>query len=64
MRYIAAALFMGPGLSNWDYSLFESAYAYIGSGLTNWAVIALIAGLLCVAVGIMRDFRTRNHLVE
>ena len=58
MRYIAAALFMGPGLSNWDYSLFEAAYSYVGDGLTNWAVIALIGGLICLAAGMVKDFRT------
>jgi hypothetical protein len=57
MRYIAAALFMGPGLTNWDFSLFESAYAYVGNGLTNWAVIALVAGLIGMVVGIVKDFR-------
>ena len=57
MRYIAAALFMGPGLKNWDFSLFEAAYAYIGDGLTNWAVMALIGGLVCLAVGVVKDLR-------
>ena len=57
MRYIAAALFMGPGLTDWDYSLFEAAYGYIGDGLTNWALVALVAGLICLVVGIVKDFR-------
>ncbi len=57
MCYIAAALFMGPGLTNWDFSLFEAAYGYIGNGLTNWALMALVAGLVCLAVGIVKDFR-------
>lgn len=57
MRYIAAALFMGPGLTNWDFSLFEAAYGYVGNGLTNWALIALIGGFICLAVGIVKDFR-------
>jgi len=57
MRYIAAALFMGPGLTNWDYSLFEAAYGYVGDGLTNWAVIALVASLICLTVGIVKDLR-------
>ena len=54
-RYIAAALFMGPGLTNWDYPLFEAAYNYVGDGLTNWAVVALVIGLICMVVGIVKD---------
>ena len=57
VRYISAALFMGPGLTNWDYPLFEAAYGYVGNGLTNWAIIALITGLVCMAVGIVKDSR-------
>ena len=60
MRYIAAALFMGPGLSNWDYSLFEAAYGYVGDGLTNWAVAALVAGLVSIAVGVVKDLRSEK----
>ena len=56
-RYLAAALFMGPGLSNWNGTLFKAAYGYIGDGLTTWATITLIAGLGCIAVGVMKDLR-------
>ena len=50
-RYIAAALFMGPGLKNWDHTLFDESYKYIGTGLTSWAIVALIAGVVAFIVG-------------
>ena len=57
MRFITAALFMGPGLTSWDYPLFDAAYNYVGNGLTNWAVVALVAGLICMVVGIVKELK-------
>lgn len=57
-RFLAAAMFMGCGLRNWDTSLFKAAYGYIGNGLTNWATVGLIAGLLFLAVAVVKDFKT------
>jgi len=59
-RYVTAALFMGPGLTNWDFSLFEAAYEYVGNGLTKWATTALIAGIVCMAVGIVKELKERK----
>ncbi|TAK32803.1 MAG: hypothetical protein EPO21_14500 [Chloroflexota bacterium] len=57
-RYFAAALFMGPGLSNWNADLFRAAYGYVGDGLTRWAIVALFVGVVSLALGAIIDFRT------
>lgn len=61
-RYLAAAVFMGPGLNNWGSKLFKAAYRYVGNGLTIWALISLIAGIACIAVGIVRDSNKRREI--
>ncbi len=52
-RYIAAAVFMGPGLSNWNADLFKSSYQYVGSELTTWAIISAIAGVVLIIVALI-----------
>jgi mannose/fructose/N-acetylgalactosamine-specific phosphotransferase system component IIC len=49
-RYIAAALFIGPGLKNWNSALFNSSYQYVGSGLTVGAGISAAAGIAMLIV--------------
>ncbi|MDC0325528.1 hypothetical protein OAM01_02105 [bacterium] len=49
-RYLAAALFMGPGLNNWNHDLFEASYGYVGSGLTVIAGLAAAAGITSLVV--------------
>ncbi|MBB6049158.1 hypothetical protein [Armatimonas rosea] len=44
-RYVAAALFMGPGLKNWDSSLFEASYRYVGNELTVLAGVCAVLGV-------------------
>ena len=51
-RYVAAALFMGPGLKNWDGNLFHASYNYIGNGLTVWAIISAIVGVVMIVVSL------------
>ena len=59
-RYIAAALFIGPGLRNWDEGLFRAAYSYVGNGLSTWALISLIAGIALLVVGAVVKSVTRR----
>ncbi len=59
-RYMAAALFMGPGLKNWDVRLFQAAYRYVGNGLTTWAMLALIAGLGVIVAGCVVNSRKQK----
>lgn len=49
-RFVAAALFMGPGLKNWDRRLFTASYEYVGTELTIAAAIAAIGGIAMVIV--------------
>lgn len=49
-RYIAAALFMGPGLHSWNRGLFAAAYKYVGSDLTIIACISAIVGITLLLV--------------
>lgn len=60
-RYIAAALFMGPGLRNWDARLFQASYKYVGNGLTTWSVIALVAGLAAIIGGYVLSSRKQGN---
>jgi hypothetical protein len=53
-RYVAAALFMGPGLKNWDSSLFAASYKYVGSELTVVACVSAIAGIAMLALAATR----------
>ena len=53
-RYITAALFIGPGLKNWDSGLFEASYNYVGSGLTIGAGISAAAGITMLIVAAKR----------
>lgn len=46
IRYITAALYMGPGLKTWSRRLFDSAYEYVGNGLTIWAALFGVAGII------------------
>lgn len=49
MRYIVAALFIGPGLKSWDSRSFKASYEYVGNELTIWAVVCVFLGV-CVWV--------------
>ena len=50
VRYIAAALYVGPGSKSWSSRLFSSSYEYVGTGLTRWAVISLLLAIVCFIV--------------
>ncbi len=49
MRYVVAAIFMGPGLSSWSKQLFHSSYTYVGPGLTIWAAVFAAAAVIVIA---------------
>jgi hypothetical protein len=54
MRYVVAALFMGPGLSSWNKHLFNSAYKYVGSDLTVWAAISALIGMFIIVISLKK----------
>jgi hypothetical protein len=60
MRYVSAALFMGPGLKNWDSNLFKASYGYVGNGLTNWAIIFGIAGVIFIIASMKGSNNKKN----
>jgi len=60
-RYIAAALFMGPGLKSWGVDLFQASYSYVGNGLTTWAILALIAGFATIVAGCVANSRQKGQ---
>lgn len=45
MRYLAAAIFIGPGAKSWSAEHFDRSYGYVGSGLTVWAIVCVVAGV-------------------
>lgn len=61
-RYIAAALFMGPGLQSWNRSLFAAAYKYVGSDLTIIACISAIVGIAFLVVSARKQSALANSV--
>lgn len=53
-RYLSAAIFMS-GVVSWNSSLFQAGLSYVGSTLQILAILALAAGLVFLAVGILQD---------
>ena len=53
-RYLSAAVFMS-GVVSWNSSLFQAGLSYVGSTLQILAILALAAGLVFLAVGILQD---------
>lgn len=58
-RFIAAAIFIGPGLKGWSDGLFEDSYRYVGSELTIFSIIALVVGITILLIG-FRAERIKN----
>ena len=58
-RYITAGIFMS-NVSSWNDGLFQSGLNYVGSPLKTASVIALIAGVCFLAVGIFQDIRNKG----
>ena len=58
-RFVAAAIFMAPGLNGWSHELFEDGYRYIGSDLTIFSIIALVVGIMILLIG-FRAERTKG----
>ena len=44
-RHVAAALFMGPGLKNWDSELFGASYRFVGNELTVLSGVCVVLGV-------------------
>ena len=55
-RYLSAAVFMS-GISSFDADLFRAGLSYTGSSLKWTAVIALIAGVIFLGIGVYQDIR-------
>lgn len=55
-RYIAAAIFMS-GVSSWNSVLFAGGLEYVGSPLKVASILALVVGIMFLAVGIYQDLK-------
>ena len=55
-RYLSAAIFMS-GVSSWNSELFQVGLSYTGSLLQWAAVVALIAGVAFLGMGLYQDFK-------
>ena len=55
-RYLSAAVFMS-GVVSWDAELFRAGLEYVGSPLKTVSILALIAGICFLTVGIVQDVR-------
>ncbi len=62
-RYVAAAIFMS-GVKSWNAALFQASYGYVGDGLTTWSIVALIAGLGSIGVGLVVSSRKQKREPE
>ena len=59
-KYIAAAVFMS-NVSSWSSDLFKGGLSNVGAPLTIAAVASLIAGIVFLGYGIVKDSdRTRK----
>ncbi len=54
-RFIAAAIYMGPGTKSWSEALFSNAYRYIGNELTVTASITGLVGLISLIVAASKN---------
>ena len=53
-RYLCAAIFMS-GTGSWSADLFSSSLSYVGAPLLVLSILALIAGVVFLAAGIIQD---------
>ena len=53
-RYLSAAIFMSS-LGTWSADLFSSALSYVGAPLLVFSILALIAGVVFLTMGIVQD---------
>lgn len=60
MRYVTAAIFMGPGLSSWNHKLFQSSYDYVGGNLTILSSVALVAGIVMLLIGFIKSQKSQT----
>ena len=58
VRYLAAASFMS-NTASWSAELFASALGYVGPGLLIAAIAALVIGICFLAVGIVKDGKSK-----
>ncbi len=59
VRYITAAIFLSNSMS-WDSDLFQAGLNYVGSPLKIPAIIALIAGVCFLGLGVIQDFKKQD----
>ena len=57
-RYLAAAIFMSS-LQTWSAELFSSSLSYVGVPLLVFSILALIVGVVFLAVGISQDKKNK-----
>ena len=53
-RYLSAAIYMS-GTMTWGTDLFSNALSYVGAPLLVFSILALIAGVVFLAAGIIQD---------
>ena len=53
-RYLSAAIFMSS-TGSWGADMFSNALSYVGAPLLIASIAALIAGVVFLAAGIVRD---------
>ena len=54
VKYIAAAIFMS-GTASWSADIFKDAMGYVGSLPTILSIVALVIGVLFLAIGFAKD---------
>ncbi len=57
--YITTATFMS-GTPSWSADFFKTGLDYVGSSLKIWAIIALVAGICFLGLGIVQDLKKKD----